>query len=173
MASKFCMTCGAELQPGAKFCLGCGTPAEQPLPPAQEPQQFAPPEPVMPPPAPLPPVPPAQGYGYQQQYAPPPVPPPMQPAPPPPAEKVKPGAGTYFFYLLLTGFPALGLVFAFLWGMGKKQPPSQRRNLARAMIVYNLIFTVLLAVFFIGALVLHSKGLEFSIQMFNAEIKIL
>ena len=137
MASKFCMTCGAELQPGAKFCLGCGAPVAQPLPPAQEPQQFAPPEPMMPP------LPAAQEYGYQQQYVPPPVPPSMQPPPPPPAEKVKPGAGAYFFYLLLTGFPALGLIFAFSWGLGKKEPPGQRRNLARAMIVYNILFTII------------------------------
>jgi len=129
MASQFCTTCGAQLQPGAKFCLGCGAPAPQGMAPMQQPPQ----------PAAAVPLPPA---GPPPQYAPPPVlqPAQMQPAPPPPPpEKVKPGAGTYFGYLLLTGIPGVGLIFALVLGLGKK--PGHLQNFARAMIAYNAVIS--------------------------------
>ena len=55
--------------------------------------------------------------------------------------KVKPGTGAYLGYLLLTGIPGLGLIFAILLSLGKK--PGAMKNFARAMIFYNIVLTAL------------------------------
>ena len=74
--NRFCSTCGAPVNPAARFCAGCGqaTTAATNVPPPQPPPQYAPP-PYQQPPVYSPP--PYQAPPYQQPqqaYAPPPPP---------------------------------------------------------------------------------------------------
>jgi hypothetical protein len=76
MSSKFCTSCGATLNPSARFCGGCGLAmASNPPPPPAQPQYAPPPAPPsyqQPPGYPMPPY--HQPPYAQQAYAPPPPP---------------------------------------------------------------------------------------------------
>jgi len=194
MAGNFCTKCGTATQPGMKFCTVCGTPMPAPIPvpvpvieepvvaveaaPAVEPAPVYAPPPPAPPPAPVyaPPAPPV--------YQPPPAPAPSIPSQPAvtapkataPPQAVKPGTGAFLAYLFLTGIPGVGLLAAILLSLGKK--PGVLKNLARAMIFYNILITALViflaywAFFFFGSLLDGGFVMEgFMIDFFKLFIK--
>lgn len=54
--------------------------------------------------------------------------------------------GDYIKTMLLMAVPVLGLVLTFLWGFAKGEINPNKRNLARAYLVFYLIWTVFLVV---------------------------
>ncbi len=58
-----------------------------------------------------------------------------------------PGAGGMFGMILLMSIPVLGLIVSIIFGVSKN--PTVRRSLSRAMIMFNIFWTLV-----IGALVL-------------------
>lgn len=159
----FCTNCGNPVADGVKFCTSCGTPvAAAPAAPVTEQQVAAPPvQPVQPvqqtatvqpPPAPQPvPVQPAAQPAVQQ---------PLYAAPPPP---VAPAAvyqeepistGSYIGIFLLLMIPVVNLVCLIVWACGGCAKRN-KTNMARALLVWMLIGTVL------GGLVLLAGSLLF------------
>jgi hypothetical protein len=73
------------------------------------------------------------------------TPPPVIKAAPPAqteARTAKPiGALGYIGYIFLMGLPGVGLVLSILWGMKKER--TDKRSLARAMILFSILSIVL------------------------------
>jgi hypothetical protein len=152
----FCTECGATVPDGTKFCIECGKPvgeAAQPIPAMAAAQAAPAPQPT---PAMAPP--PAQ----QQVWQAPPVAQPTYayPAQQAPVQPVVPGSspdgksdvistGGYFLTLLLFSLPLIGwiacIVMAFVSGN------RNRRNLARAMLIFLVIGLILsIVMYFVG-----------------------
>lgn len=123
--AKFCSNCGASLNDGARFCNDCGAQTESP---AQEQPQQA--QPVG--------QPQAQPYIQPQAGA---VSKPVA-AVAPSATGAKPmSAVKYVGYIFLMSLPFAGLVFSIL--LGAKKEPTDRRSLARAMILFSIISIII------------------------------
>lgn len=146
MQPKFCIQCGAEMLPGKKFCMNCGTPAEAPA---------ASPNP----------------YGGLPAYA---QPQPVPAQPPPGIVTHEPGSGKalsmlgYLGYLLVMSLPVAGLVLAIIWGV--KPAPAARSNLAKAMIVYNVVGFLIIVIFMVMLHALLSQVVNISVDIFGWKI---
>lgn len=130
---QFCTECGAVAEPGKKFCTGCGARIESagPVPAAVA----APARQAAPPPA----YPPAPQIQYASQ---PPAQMPAQTdayryAPESRAGAELIGMFGYIGWLILMSLPLVGLIVSIIMGVNKT--PTNRRNLARAMLVFNII----------------------------------
>jgi hypothetical protein len=127
----FCPNCGKQLADNAKFCDSCGSVLNQ------TPQQgYAPPQP--------PPV--------QPQYAPPVMvqqPQPAYYAPQPMAADpltAPMSLGAYIGFFLLLCIPLANIVLLFVWAFGSAVNRN-KKNLARALLIFLLIFVVLAIIF--------------------------
>lgn len=149
--SSFCTNCGAPSAEDVKFCTSCGAktreaPAQQPAQaaPAQQPAQTAPAQQPSQ-------AAPAQAATYQQQAA--AVAPGAAPAAPAynnsAAADVAPPKGSqyapistlgYVGWMILMGIPVIGLIIAIILARGNG--PVNRRNLARAVLVFFCIGVV-------------------------------
>ena len=134
METKFCTTCGRQIEETQKFCTVCGAPAPggqgagaggSPAPPVSAA--------AAPPPAPPPPAQPVQP-------APPPAPPAADMAPTGKYEPIS--TGGYIGILLLMGLPILGQLLTIVWACGGCRKVN-KRNLARATLVFLAIGLVL------------------------------
>lgn len=179
---KFCKSCGAELAPGAVFCMDCGTKSdgsEQDVKVNAAPivgDKHEPPKPMNQPPELK--VEPGRGSGYanpapQADYN--PHHPPRQGYRQAKQRKYQqtagqdstvkmPGFFTYLGYVLLMGFPLLGLIFGFKWGL--KKVPAARSNLAKAMIIYNILLSAAIVFLFIWCYGILAEAFDISIKWF-------
>ncbi len=125
MADIVCTNCGATIDEGKKFCPACGSAvgAAAPAPPVT--------------PAPAPVAAPVATAAPPQQVA--------SPFPPPPP-KGSPYAviGTlgYVGTFLVLSIPIVGLILMIVWATGGAKNQN-RRNLARAMLVFLIISLVI------------------------------
>jgi hypothetical protein len=119
--ATICTSCGAAVPDGVKFCTACGAaaPAAQPAPQPAPAYQPAPVPAPATPPAPQSDTAPAKGSIYA------PI-----------------GAWGYIGYFILFAIPVLGLVLAIAWSRGKGN--VNRRDLARAMLVFQLLAVIAL-----------------------------
>ncbi|MDR0531325.1 MAG: zinc ribbon domain-containing protein [Oscillospiraceae bacterium] len=122
-----CTSCGGSIPDGVKFCTVCGAPAPIAAPqPAYQPVPQPAAQPALQPvyqPARQSEAPPAKGSIYA------PI-----------------GALGYIGYFILFAIPVLGLVLALVWGLGKGGGNVNRRGLARAMFVFQLLAILVLIV---------------------------
>ena len=138
---KFCINCGTAVDEGTKFCTVCGTKNEDA--PAQTEQTS----------------PQASPYEPQQAASPPPSAAPhnaraaapytaLAETSPPKGSKYAPmSTFGYFGWLLLMSLPIAGLVVMLFLAFGNG--PVNRRNLARAMLIFlaiGLIISIISAV---------------------------
>ena len=132
--ANFCTHCGREIPDGVRFCTECGISAAANLPPAAP----VPPERRRPAPSPAPSMPP------------PAIP---QPVPDLPAKgsKYEPiTTGGYLGSILLMSVPVLGLLIMIIWACGGCRKIN-KRNLARAMLIFLVISLILgMIAFFVG-----------------------
>lgn len=130
----FCINCGAPITEGKKFCTVCGTKADDVTRPApvQQQQAFTAPPPAMPQSTPMPP-PAMPSPVMPQNYAAPAY---NSSAAPPKDSKYAPMSTLgYIGWMILMNLPLAGLVIAIILAVGKGGPVN-RRNLARAMLVF-------------------------------------
>ena len=158
--TRFCIECGAPLADASAVLdapvatepeqLASQEP-EQPVPelPVTEEQPFEPEQPKAEEPA-------AEPQQSEPEAPQQPVPPVLPPVENPPAFKeqapIAPPAGTdtrsllttaqYFFLMILFQVPIVGLVFQFIWGLGRPRNLSLKR-FALATLVLNLAVTLL------------------------------
>lgn len=139
-----CQYCGQQLKDGENFCPSCG----------QTQHPVAPPSPYDPQNVNRPQAPgrPAQPYGYQQAGQ------PWQGgtfAPPPGNYSRLPGSqgaevmttGQFMISILLSGIPLLGFILLLVWAFSKNTNPN-KRNWARAQLLFVLIAFILVIVFY-------------------------
>lgn len=128
----------------------------QAAPPMGQPYQAAPPPPPQPP-RPTPPPSPtptyhsasgaqAQYQGPQGGYQPPPVAP--VPAYKPPVNDSVMTTGNWFITILIMAIPLVGLIMMFVWAFGSEGNVN-RRNFAKAALIWALVGIVLSIVFMI------------------------
>ena len=148
----FCTECGTNVSDGIKFCTSCGKvmSAEPPpaagawpvqLPPVQQAKNVPPPPPQPPPVQPAP-----QPVYYQQPAPPPPVY--GQPAPvlpPPDGQYAVVSTGSWIGTLILLSIPIVGFILCLVWAFGGGN--LNRRNLARACLIFMVIGIVLSIIF--------------------------
>lgn|GEM_PF-1349616 len=141
-----CPNCGNELKEGAKFCVECGVPitepvlSEKPEKPEELPKAEAESE-QLPAQAPVENAVPAAENPPEEQ-----------------AETAKPAAATeakepvftgtdprallttaqYFFLMILFQIPVIGLIFLFVWGIGRPKNLSLKR-FSLAMLILRLV----------------------------------
>lgn len=141
----FCTECGADIPAEIKFCTSCGNPmsaAAQPLP-AMAAAAAAPASAVQPTPQAAP----------RPAYAPPAQPQPVQTvinADAPPARGSKyavMGTGAYIGTMLLFCIPIVGWLACVIMAFASKK--LNRRNFARAMLVFLIIGAVLSAALYV------------------------
>ncbi|MBE6036357.1 MAG: zinc-ribbon domain-containing protein [Clostridiales bacterium] len=119
--ARFCTECGKEIAEGVAFCTECGTkaPAEPPVQPKRQTVR---------------PIPQPSAH-----------PKPQSPAMPVKAERGDAdtivGTGSFFGILFLCGIPLLGLIISIVIAIAAKN--RNRKNLAKAMILWNVIGLVL------------------------------
>jgi hypothetical protein len=129
--AHFCTECGGELNDAVKFCAGCG--AKTDITPARQEQT-----PLLQP-APVQPI--------QQQYIQPPVgQQPQRPAPPSTPQgnwnmAKPPGTLFYLGNIFIMSLPFAGLVLSIMFSL--KKVPSNKRSLARAMILFSVISIII------------------------------
>ena len=174
--SQFCTACGATAEPGKMFCMACGAKIEpgEPSMAAVTAHEYQ--SAQAPPPLPPPPPAPQIQYGGQPahvQAAQMPMQGPQVYAYAPPAQAGSELIGTlgYIGYLILMSLPVVGLILSIV--MGNNKAPSNKRNLARAMIVYNvvgIIIFVVSAVFLYSLLSQLSEVVDFSFSILGFEL---
>lgn len=135
--ARFCTGCGAPLEDDKKFCTSCGAPA-----PGAEPAASAPP----------PPATQAATAVMDPPKAPPKQAPPSIPAggdtAPAKGSKYEPiTMGGYIGIMLLMCIPIVGQILTIVWACGGCRKVN-KRNLARAMLVFLIISIVLGVVFY-------------------------
>lgn len=125
----FCTNCGNQVPDGVKFCTSCGaqmgaTASVTPAQPAQSVIQQQPAQPVM------------QQPVLQQPAIP-------QPAPVYAVYQEEPiSTGGYIGIMFLMMLPLINLILLIVWGCGGCKKVN-KRNFARAMLVWMLIASVL------------------------------
>lgn len=138
-----CPNCGSELKENAKFCVECGTPIaapaeqEEPVPvetpnsePEPEPVTVETPEPVLSP-------------AREEAPVAAPVVPTFTKEPESACDsRMLLTTAQYFFLTILFQIPIIGLVFLFVWGIGRPKNLSLKR-FALAMLIMKLIGLVL------------------------------
>lgn len=166
--ARFCTGCGAPLDDDKRFCTACGTP----VPGVEEAAGLSQPDtsPPQPPPqaAVVPPSP-------SPQAAVPPPPAPQVPVALPPSPSIIPASGDgapakdskyavittggYIGIMLLMCIPILGQLLTLVWALGGCRKVN-KRNMARAMLVFLIISLVLSAIcYFTFSYLWKSSGL--------------
>lgn len=146
----FCTNCGTQVADGVKFCTSCGTPiaatapsAEQPpvaaSPPIQRPTVAPPPPPVY--------TAPSAATVYQEE----PI-----------------STGSYIGILLLLLIPIVNLICVIIWACGGSRKRN-KTNLARALLVWMLIGTVLAVLIFLAGSLLFGDQIE-ALKEFGSQI---
>ena len=130
----FCNKCGAQVADGIKFCTGCGSPMEDAALPLSPPPPVAPPASNPPPPAYAPP--PVQQQSFTNGDAP----------PMPGSRYSVMGVGSYVGHAILFSIPLIGWIIALIMAFAAKN--HNKRNFARAMLVFFVIGLVLSAIMF-------------------------
>ncbi len=147
----FCTECGTNVPDDVKFCTACGKPMG--AAPKPEPVAVGAPPPAAAQPQAVP------AYVLQPQQTPVPVSPPVagNDAPPPKGSKYEPiGMGGYIGIMLLMCIPIVGQILTIVWAFGGCRKIN-KRNLARAMLVFLLISIVLgVILFFVGGWVMDA-----------------
>lgn len=121
----FCTNCGNQMSDGIKFCTSCGAAmgATAPVQPTQQPVQ------------------PVMQQPVQQPAAPQPAP--VYAAPPVAVCQEEPiSTGGYIGILFLMMLPLINLILLIIWACGGCKKVN-KRNFARAMLVWMLIASVL------------------------------
>jgi hypothetical protein len=138
----FCTECGATVQDGVKFCIECGKPiGETPQPIPAMAAAAAQPTPAADAPAAQPTPAPQPAYGYPAA--------PVQPVVPGSAPDSKSeviGTGGYFLTLLLFAIPLVGWIACIIMAFAAGN--RNRRNLARAMLIFLVIGLILSVVMY-------------------------
>ena len=123
-----CRSCGAEMEPGARFCQNCG--ADTFAPEAQQPEQ---PPAFTPPPLQVQPPQSYQQPPYQQGYQPP------YGAPPNPPELAPVLTTSQVLGMFaITLIPVAGLVMMLIWAFSSTENPN-KQALARGYLLFYLI----------------------------------
>lgn len=137
--ARFCTGCGAPLEDDKKFCTSCGAPAPTGEPAASAPQPPPPPAAqaataVMDPPKASPTAVPAASVGGDTAPA--------------KGSRYEPiTMGGYIGIMLLMCIPLVGQILTIVWACGGCRKIN-KRNLARAMLVFLIISIVLGVVFY-------------------------
>lgn len=122
----FCTSCGVENADGTKFCTGCGNALAAPAPAAA----------------------PAGGVAYAAPAAPAYTAPQAAPAAAPGPIGPIMGVGQFMITWLLLCIPILNLVLMFMWAFSSKPDLNpNKKNLARALLLWTLIGLVLTILF--------------------------
>ena len=172
---QFCTECGAAMEPGKKFCTGCGAKAESA---AQTPAAPVQAQPAVQ----------AEPYAGQNQYA---AQQTGEPAaqmtmprhypdqgvyPPSPAFTLEAKPITmlgYLGYLFVMSIPVMGLVMSIV--LGFKSPKANTRNLARAMIFFNVVWLIVFVAFALtaySAMSQLSEIVDFNFKIFGLELNV-
>jgi hypothetical protein len=169
MMVKFCTNCGASLNADVRFCQDCGAKtAIQPVVAGDADLSVQQPATVQPP-------------TVVQEQTPPPQPAPVQQPPQhyiqqPPAPTVTPSISnttpaSALFYLgniFLMGLPFAGLVLSILWGLNKT--PSDKRSLARVMILFSIISIIVCVAMAIMLFIYTQVVAELHFKIFGIQI---
>ncbi len=136
MSEAFCQSCGASLDPGAKFCKSCGSPV--PVTNNYAGQAAPPPQPAYP----VPPVPPhayhqPAGNGYTHY---------TQPEAYGSGGNAPLSVGQYLGMMLLTSLPLVGFILLLIWAFSS-DTNANKKNYARAVLIIALIGIVLSILF--------------------------
>lgn len=146
----FCTNCGTQVSDGVKFCTSCGTPIAAAPVAEQQPVTAAPPlQTVQHPPSrqtPVYAVPPASTV-YQEE----PI-----------------STGGYIGILLLLLIPLVNLICVIIWACGGSRKRN-KTNLARALLVWMLIGTVLAVLIFLTGSLLFGDQIE-ALKEFGSQI---
>ncbi len=139
-----CQYCGKYFADDTEYCPSCGqTQRAVPTPSPYDPQNVNRPQ--------APGAVPAAGYGQAGQ--------PWQGgvyAPPPNTYSRAPGAyggaevmttGQFILAILLSGIPIVGFILLLVWALSKKTNPN-KRNWARAQLVFLVLLLIVMAVFY-------------------------
>lgn len=141
----FCTNCGTQVADGVKFCTSCGTPIAATAPSAEQPPVTPPQAAQQPPVAASPPI-------QRPTVAPPPPPVYTAPSAATVYQEEPISTGSYIGILLLLLIPIVNLICVIIWACGGSRKRN-KTNLARALLVWMLIGTVLAClVFFVGSL---------------------
>jgi len=172
---QFCTECGAAMEPGKKFCTGCGAKAESAAQTPAAPVQAQPAVQVEP-------------YAGQSQHAAqqtgapaaqmamPRHYPDQGVYPPSPAFTLEAKSITmlgYLGYLFVMSIPVMGLVMAIV--LGFKSPKANTRNLARAMIFFNVVWLIVFVAFALtaySAMSQLSEIVDFNFKIFGLELNV-
>lgn len=130
----YCSNCGTQISKGIKFCISCGTPIAVAAQVAE--QQLPPPSPQT-----------VQHQPIQQT--------PVYAAPPAATvyQEEPISTGGYVGILLLLLIPLVNLICVIIWACGGSRK-CNKTNLARALLVWMLIGTVLaVLIFLVGSLI--------------------
>lgn len=152
MQAKFCMNCGAEVLPGKKFCMNCGTAAEAapaPLSPVSQNQYVEQPAWAQP-----------QPERVRRQREP--------SVPSDPGDVKSPGMLGYLGYLLLMSLPIAGLVISIIWSV--KPIPALKSALPKAMIAFNVIWSMIFIAFLIFIYSVISQVANISVNIFGLQL---
>lgn len=157
----FCTNCGTQVADGVKFCTSCGTPIAAAAPSAEQPPLPPPQAAQQPPVAASPPV-------QQTPVAPPPQP--VYAAPPAAAvyQEEPISTGGYIGILLLLMLPIVNLVCVIIWACGGCRKRN-KTNLARALLVWMLIGTVLAVLIFLAGSLIFGDQIE-ALKEFGSQI---
>ncbi len=135
-----CPNCGSDNAQGTRFCVGCGAKLEGAVPPP-----------------PLPP--PAYQQPSQQSYQ----PPVYQPIPAVNPNTMPMRTGEFFWMILVLAIPLVGFICSLVWAFGSNVNEN-RRNLCRAILIWQLVGIVLTIVL---AIILATLGLTLGDALIN------